>query len=211
MIREALVDSPLNHGRCLHDAGKGLVTVARKIPGKWEQHSYPTQQLYEILPAYGGVQDAYISQNRFWGPRSVSKLAQLSALYADLDYYKIPALAEMHPLGVLELAFEALEQSKVPNPSLAVATGRGLALIWRHNPVPHVVLPRWRLCQESIYMTLKSLGADSQAKDAARVLRLVGTRNSKSGTLVETIWQDPGDEVWEFDGVANEILPFSRQ
>ena len=60
-------------------------------------------------------------------------------------------------------------------------------------------------------MTLKSLGADSQAKDAARVLRLVGTRNSKSGTLVETIWQDSGDEVWEFDGVANEILPFSRQ
>lgn len=211
MIREALVDSPLNHGRYLHGEGKGLVTVARKIPGKWEQRSYPTEQLYEILPAYGGVYDAYISQNRFWGPRSVSRLAQLSALYADLDYYKIPTLAKMHPLGVLELAFEALEQSKVPYPSFAVATGRGLALIWRHHPVPRVVLPRWRLCQESIYTTLKSLGADSQAKDAARVLRLVGTHNSKSGTPVETVWEDQGEAVWYFDDVANELLPFSRE
>jgi hypothetical protein len=142
MIREVLVDSPLNHGRCLHGAGERLVTVARKIPGKWEQHSYPIQRLYEVLPAYGGVYDAYISQNRFWGPRSVSRLAQLSALYADLDYYKVPTLAEMRPLGILELAFEALEQCKVPNPSFAVATGRGLALIWRHHPLPRVVLPR---------------------------------------------------------------------
>jgi hypothetical protein len=60
-------------------------------------------------------------------------------------------------------------------------------------------------------MTLKSLGADSQAKDAARVLRLVGTRNSKSGTLVETVWEDRGDVVWDFDDVANELLPFSRE
>lgn len=79
------------------------------------------QELYKILPAYGGVYDAYISQNRFWGPRSVSRLAQLSALYADLDYYKVPTLAEMHPLGVLDLAFEALEKDKVPYPSFAVA------------------------------------------------------------------------------------------
>lgn len=60
-------------------------------------------------------------------------------------------------------------------------------------------------------MTLKSLGADSQAKDAARVLRLVGTCNSKSGTPVETIWQDRGDAIWGFDDVANELLPFSRE
>lgn len=77
--------------------------------------------------------------------------------------------------------------------------------------MPRDVLPRWRLCQETIYTTLKNLGADSQAKDAARVLRLVGTCNSKSGTPIETIWQERRDAVWDFDDVANELLPFSRE
>ncbi len=46
-------------------------------------------------------------------------------MYTDLDYYKIPDLSEMHPLGVLELAFENLERARIPRPSLGIATGRG--------------------------------------------------------------------------------------
>jgi len=75
VIREALVNSPLNHGRYLHEAGKGYVTIACKTSGPWEQHSYTTHELDQVLPAYGGVDDVYISQNRFWGARAVSRLA----------------------------------------------------------------------------------------------------------------------------------------
>jgi len=157
------------------------------------------------------VDDVYISQNRFWGTRAVSRLAELSALYVDLDYYMHPNLNGMHALGVLELAFAELQHSKIPRPSLAVSTGRGLALIWRHEPVPRVVLPKWNLCQEYIFEALKGLGADPTAKDAARVLRLVGSRNSKSGTIVEAIWEEHGEAIWEFGGLADEILPLSRR
>ena len=210
MIREALVNSPLNHGRYLHDAGKGLVTVAQKTPD-WQQHSYKMQELGEVMPAYGGADDVYISQNRFWGSRAISRLAQLSAMFADLDYYKIPDLIGMHPLGVTELAFEELQRSGLPPPSLVVATGRGLALTWRHDPVPGAVLPKWKLCQDFIFEALKNLGADSSAKDATRVFRLVGSRNSKSGTVVEAIWEDPEDVIWDFGDLADEILPLSRK
>jgi hypothetical protein len=41
-------------------------------------------------------------------------------------------------------------------------------------------------------------------------LRLVGTRNSKSGTIVKAIWEDAKD-IWTFDDLANEILPFTRE
>jgi hypothetical protein len=208
--REALVDSPLNHGRYLHGAGEGYVTVGQKIPD-WDQHSYQTQKLYDVLPAYGGVEDAYISLNRFWGSRAVFRLVHLCALYTDIDYYKVPGLVGAHPLGVMELAFEELESAKIPHPSLAVATGRGLALIWRLAPVPRAALSRWTLCQDQIFKALKDLGADPSARDAARVFRLVGTRNSKSGTIVEAIWEDQGDDVWIFDDLANEILPFTRE
>jgi hypothetical protein len=151
MIGETLVNSPLNHGRFLHGAGEGHVTVARKVPGlpssdNWEPHSYPTRKLYEVLPAYTGVYDAYISQNRFYGPRAMSRLARLSSMYADLDYYNVSDLEGMHPKSVMDLAFEDLQRAQIPHPSLVVATGRGLALVWRHEPVPRNVWPKWKCC-----------------------------------------------------------------
>jgi hypothetical protein len=105
LIRDVSIgSSPLAHARYLHGAGNGYVTLAYK-PG-WRQHSYPLEKLYEILPAYGGMADVYISQNRFYGARSNDRLAELSAMYTDLDYYKRPELAEMHAAGVLDLALK---------------------------------------------------------------------------------------------------------
>ena len=190
VISVASVNSPLSHGRYLHGTGEGHVTIARKVHSgrlsqdNWEQHSYQTRKLYDVLPAYGGLYDAYISQNRFYGSRSVARLAQLSAMYADLDYYNIPYLKGMAPRAVMDLAFEQLQRAQIPRPSLVVATGRGLALVWRHEPVPRYALPRWKACQDYIFDALRELGADPSARDAARVLRLVGSRNSKSGTTV---------------------------
>jgi hypothetical protein len=216
MIGEALVNSPLSHGRFLHGSGKGYFTVARIVPAlpspnNWEQRSYPTQELYEILPSYGGVYDAYISQNRFYGPRAVSRLAQLSAMYADIDYYNITDLDGMHPRSVMDLAFEKLQRAQIPRPSLVAATGRGLALVWRHEPVPRAALAKWKFCQDYIFEALKELGADSSARDAARVLRLVGSRNSKSGDTVEPLWEEYGESTWAFGDLADEILPLTRE
>jgi hypothetical protein len=42
------------------------------------------------------------------------------------------------------------------------------------------------------------------------VLRLVGTYNSKSGTLVETIFENL-DEVWGFGELAEQILPVPQE
>lgn len=206
--------SPLAHARFLHEAGQGNVTVARKTslepPDDWEQRSYSAEKLYEVLPSYTDLSDVYISQNRFYGPRRIDRLAELSALFTDLDYYNVPDLSEMRPLGALELAFDNLQQAKIPPPSLAIATGRGIALVWRHEPVPGYVLPKWNRCQKEIYEALEDLGADPSAVDAARVLRLVGTHNSKTGTLVESIFEDL-DYVWPFGDLADEILPLTRE
>ena len=104
MIRETLLGSfPLAHARYLHDTGQGNVTVARKTdldpPDDWSQDSYSVEKLYEVLPSYGGISDVYISVNRFYGSRKSSRIAELSALFTDLDYYNVPDLSEMHPLG----------------------------------------------------------------------------------------------------------------
>lgn len=209
MIRETPIgSSPLAHARYLHSAGTGCVTLAHK-PG-WQQHSYRLEKLYEVLPAYGGMDEVYISQNRFYDSRSNARLAELSTMYTDLDYYKRPELAEMHAAGVLDLALESLVREKIPRPSLAMATGRGLALVWRHEPVPCYTRAKWGRCQERIFEVLKDLGADPMAKSASQVLRLAGTYNSNSGALVESIWENL-DDVWEFGELADEILPLTSE
>ncbi|MCA1737841.1 MAG: hypothetical protein LC740_03135 [Actinobacteria bacterium] len=209
-----MVRTPVDHARYLHGSGtKGQVTIAQKNPDwdtDWEQNPYKTHELDEVLPAYSGLDDVYISQNRFYGSRKSNRIAELCALYADLDYYKVPHLAEIHPKGVLDLALEALRQAKIPPPSLVISTGRVLALVWRHEPVPGAALSRWTRCQNRIFEALQELGADPGAMDAARVLRLVGTYNSKSGKLVETIFENL-DEVWDFGELADEILPSTQE
>jgi len=96
----------------------------------------------------------------------------------------VPTLAGRAPEGVLELALELLRSAGIPEPSLVICSGRGLYLVWLHSPVGWEELVRWQDCQYRIWRVLKPLGADPKARDAARVLRVTGTTNSKNGALV---------------------------
>jgi hypothetical protein len=198
-----------DHALTLHAGGRGRVSIARRLHGQgWRERSVPIADLGYVVRQLEGEPDVYLTQNRFFGRRRlVSRLAELDALFVDLDYYKTDH-AEAHPQHVVNLALEALELARIPSPSFAVASGRGLALVWLHGPVPRAALPRWRACQQMLWQTLRHLGADRLASDAARVLRLVGTRNSRSGTLVTCI--SPVGETWDFDQLADEILPLPR-
>ena len=200
--------TPVDHALALHPAGAGRVSIARRLHGGWREQSVPVADLAYAARQLAGETDVYLTQNRFFGRRRlVSRLAELDALFVDLDYYKTEH-ADAHPPHVLTLALEALQDERLPPPSFAVASGRGLALVWLHHAVPRAALPRWRACQHVLWHTLRHLGADRLASDAARVLRLVGTRNSRSSTLVEGLMAPR--EPWDFDQLADEILPLQR-
>jgi hypothetical protein len=116
LISKKLIgSSPLAHARYLHNSGNEYVTVGQKTDRKpWIQTSYQVEQLYEVLPDYAGLNNVYISLNRFYGSRK--RLAKLSALYSDLDYYNVSEFAHMPPEGVFTLALESLEQAKISPP-----------------------------------------------------------------------------------------------
>ena len=204
------IETPDQHARALHPHGTGKVTIGRKTEkGRWSQSSYSIEHLPKIVQMLHGQPDIFISQNRFYGSRLLARLAQLDALFADLDYYRVSSLREHTPEQVHALALEKLADANLPSPSLAIATGRGVALIWLHDAVPRQALPRWNACQKHLFETLKPLGADHQALDAARVLRLVGTLNNTAKTMVRAL-HDLRPSAWDFDTLAEEILPFSR-
>ncbi|NUB25780.1 hypothetical protein GAY30_12885 [Azospirillum brasilense] len=206
--RPGRIDSPAAHGIALHAGGRGRVTIATRKVGTWQERSIPIADLGGAVQEFAGRPEVFISQNRFWGVRRVvAQLAELNALFVDLDYYK-GRYANLSPDQLLFATRMALDDENLPAPSLAVSTGRGLALVWRHTAAPRAALPRWRACQKVLGATLAPFGADPAATDAARVLRLIGTINAKSGSPVEAI-TDFGD-TWDFDTLADEILPLPR-
>jgi hypothetical protein len=140
MIRETPIGaSPLAHARYLHGAGRGNVTICHKVglgpepSSEWNQNSYPVEELHEVVPAYSGLKDVYISQNRFYGSRKIDRVADLSSLYTDLDYYKRSKLASMHAEGVLDLALEALIQH------LAIILTHATSLFGLLHPIASIV------------------------------------------------------------------------
>jgi len=207
--RPTRILTPMDHARVLHPAeAVGMITVARRINGRWREQRFFAETLPEVVQLCAGQPDCYLTQNRFRGPRRITHLVALDALWADLDPQHVPELARYRIEWILDWAYEMLFDAQIPAPNYAVSTGRGLALVWLHEPVPRGALPRWRACQQHIYRALTPLGADRAALDPARVLRIVGSMNPKSGRLVEAL--TPVQPVWEFDSLVDEILPLSR-
>jgi hypothetical protein len=210
IVRRQQILSPEAHANILHGQGHGTVAFARQINGLWTERTFAVACIEDIAHQRAGEADIYLSQNRFFGRRrGIACLRELNALFCDLDYYSLaPKIRHLRPENVLVIALERLEEYQIPAPTVAISTGRGIALVWLHSPVPRCTLGRWQACQKTIHQALVELGADPKALDAARVLRLIGTRNSKSNTLVMPL-TDVG-HVWNFDALADEILPLKR-
>ncbi len=204
------VRTPGEHAELIHGGGKGLVAIAHRSTesDRWRERVHGVEAALELLKGCRGQSNVYLSTQRFRGRRRVAYLLSLSELYADLDYYRVPSLADAAPRRVLELALKALSGAGIPEPSLAISSGRGLYLLWLHGAIPRSALPRWAACQREICRTLKHLGADPMAVDAARVLRVIGTRHGEAAAMVEAI--TPAGEAWEFNRLADRVLPLTR-
>jgi hypothetical protein len=102
----------------------------------------------------------------------------------------------------------------IPEPSIILWTGRGLAVKWLVDTLPKAAYPRWAAVQKCLVDAFADLGADASARDASRVLRLPGTYNPKSGSMcmpihVQSFWGDPVRIL--FNDLADSVLPFTRE
>lgn len=177
------------------------------------QRSFRTRDMGQVLRLLPKDRDTWLSQAEFIAPnRRVVNLASLSSLFLDVDCYKIgldPAKAET-------LLLLKCEEERFPLPSLVIHSGRGIQVKWLlDKSLPRPALPRWNAAQRELVDLFAELGADPAAKDASRVLRLVETVNSKSGTVVHVSWANmaPSGEVasHDFDHLCEHLLPYSRE
>lgn len=144
----------------------------------------------EKVSGYNDV-DCYMSMNPLIAKdkhikRDKEHVGRLKWLYVDLDYYhsSYKDFTKQQIMGLLELDYFG---QCVPQPTYIIDSGRGLYLLWRVDE--HIKAhSRWVSMQNYLTGQLEEFGADSKvASDSARVLRRIGSINSKSGTEVHIL------------------------
>jgi hypothetical protein len=188
------LSQPLNHHERLHHAAHGTVLYweKSKSESRWTKIQ-PQDPAAKIIPAFSGHSDTYLTVNQFYGWRNVRQLKSLRCCYVDID-----------GTTDLDAGLDALRAAQMPAPSFAVFSGRGLHFYWLLEPTPAQALPVWQRIQDALIKTLAPIGGDTKARDCARVLRLIGTKNSKSDTEVRGLILT--DTVWTLHELADEVL-----
>ena len=184
--------------------------------GDYFQRSHNLNDFYEKINDFMLLEgyDLYITQNVF---RSFNRrellVHKLCACYVDLDFYHDTNLS---PEQMADRVLEHCEKNRIPFPSAIICSGRGLYLKWylKHS-APANALPKWNLIQESLVDAFEPLGVDRRARDASRVLRPIGSWNSKAGRFVEPLWMLRDSEsatAWQYSlrELGDAMLPLTE-
>lgn len=208
-----------------HDPNRsGFVALLRpNAAGDRVQTSVQLARLPGYLKRLDKGQDHWIAQGEFFRPnRRVVNLWRMPLAFVDLDTYKSPQFAGLSPSSLCDVLLDTCDQTNLPRPSLVVFSGRGLQAKWVFDqPAPRTALPRWVAVQAELQRRLSSLQSDTQAMDASRVLRLVGSWHSKSKEQVRVLHinslvangshlRADGLAVYDFDLFADNVLPLTR-
>jgi hypothetical protein len=188
---------------------KAYFSLLHLTDGEYHQMSYPVRRLSEVLISIEEWEETWISQASFRrGSRRLVNFQAVSLFFLDLDTYKDEYLHLLNPLDqVAHLLFFCQVEGLVL-PSTVVFSGRGLQVKWLlEQEVEGYQLLRWRACQHALATKLKAMMADFGALDPSRVLRLVGTKHSKSGEMVRVIYGDPSAPVrYDFGELSEQLL-----
>jgi len=155
---------------------------------------------------------------------STDTLKYLCACYADIDYYRFNA-----DFGsVLGQVVKYQDDGLIPPASIIVRSGRGMWLLWllsdpkdpeRSQGAFPEKIELYTKIQKEIVERLSHLGADPQARDAARHVRVPGSLHTGSERYVEWWIQGAGasgfvynlTELAQFFGVqVRELNPRVR-
>ena len=183
----------------VHGNSKGWITRSCIDENGYSQWHYKYAELREVDLTGENI---YITLNTFFKPyRRLECIKELNALFIDLDYYKTKFTKEQIIMNLEGNYFNKI----IPATNYILDSGHGLALIWLINKVPSQALPLWKAIEEYLYNQLKEFGADRQALDATRILRVPGSINSKSKTVVSII--DEYDYIYDLREIQKEFLP----
>lgn len=188
----------------------------KKKPGfSVPQMNYLHREYDMYLNSLADLKDVYISQNAFNAWRREDNWLCLGALYLDFDHPETVGI-NTHDLSANIIAF--CDRIGLPRPSYLMSTGIGLAAVWLHSYIHRPKnskggYGRWKAAEDKLHKIFKEFqyGAllDNKVKDAARILRLAGSINSKVNDVVHPLFVNGSDEYhpesYDFNFLADCI------
>ena len=239
------------HARALHPdlpGVKGKVSLMRSTQGSDGEHRWETRvvTVSELATSDALLWATHVSMQRFYGARGSTSLVQLQSLIADCDCHDQAEFRGLDPEEMAGILIERLRAAGKPLPSYILFSGRGLHLVWLHQPLMaakgvtgrHRAVQRWMLGpaggkaaevvrtsggtrrqdpevvahEETMAAVWRGTGLDRAATDTARVLRLAGSYNGKSGKIARLVWPSSWTDVerHDFEDLAKAFMPFSR-
>ncbi|WP_417620264.1 LuxR C-terminal-related transcriptional regulator [Oceanihabitans sediminis] len=152
------------------------------------QFAYPLSELPDRLPEYIAKANAekknlFISQATFRKKnRQRASFLSVGCLFVDLDIYHSDSLRfrVMDKEQIAEEVHKFCEAHCIPQPSIIIDSGGGMYLKWfiKEAVFKHA-LSYWEAVQERLNSLFSVMGADANAIDVSRVLRIVGSTNYK--------------------------------
>jgi hypothetical protein len=160
--------------------------VAHDLDSKWDQLArYIGRDSYfsinSVFPSWNAAPSEVTGLPKW--RRTVESLRWLNCLWVDLDDHSDTPISFEEMLSRFE---HARTQLALPVPGLLASSGRGLWALWRlrsysnsTEPVRAVSekLTLWRRIEDAL---VERFGADPKSRDAAHIMRIPGTHNSKA-------------------------------
>jgi len=176
---------------------RGNVVFTRMVDGKMKHvTSLAVRDLRGMLPGFVDylLNDSYMTVHTFKGKtgrswRRADMVSKLHACFVDLDFYKLEPPLTFDKARLL--LFGMVASGWVPEPSILASSGRGMYAFWLFSEPadPSETRTTWRTAQQQLNDICKRLGADPQAKDAARILRTPGSYHTAAGKRVSYVLQ----------------------
>lgn len=172
----------------------GYSCIMLNVLGELQEYNYLEYDNLDI-EKYAGLYDVFCTQNTFRSKRRTKdNVLQLRVLWQDIDNVKDI------PLTIKKID-KLVEEGEIPPYHQIVDSGTGLHIKWiiKDYSGSKRNIRAWEKLQKDFYKKLKSLGADKGALDVARVLRVVGSINSKNNHVVKMITNKPilPYDLWE--------------
>jgi len=153
-----------------------------------------------MLAELNGSVDTYISMNAFSGKRVAENVDSFDMLYADIDVaHGRCDDVEWAKQSILYTLEKDVFGVTVPTPTFVIDSGRGLYLWWALEGGEHRA-ELWSSIERQLVYKLLPYGADTHCTDAARIMRVVGTVNSKNGRTVTVLRST--DERFTLDDIV---------
>ena len=164
----------------------------------WHQRGYALPEAIRQAQAWNVIEaaDCYAGVNGFgWmkgSGRTVSALEAINGFYVDFDRYNKPELRDLSASNFLDKVLA--DNPWLPVPTTFEDSGNGCWMFWLFDR-PLLInnkrtdkfnfLSQWQTCQDFLIKKLLPYGADPKCADAARVVRISGTVNTKTSRTAQ--------------------------